>query len=38
MRDNGFNPEIILEKFLNSFFEVVNLQTTLRTLTENNCI
>ena len=33
MRDNNFNPETILELFLNSFFEVVNLHAPLRTLT-----
>ena len=33
MRDNDFNPETILEIFLNSFFEVVNLHAPVRTLT-----
>ena len=33
MRDNDFNPETILEIFLNSFSEVVNLQGPLPTLT-----
>ena len=33
MRDNDFNPETILEMFLNSFSEIVNLHAPLRTLT-----
>ena len=32
MRDNDFNPETILEMFLNSFSEIVNLLAPLRTL------
>ena len=33
MRDNNFNPESILEMFLNSFSEIVKLPAPLRTLT-----
>ena len=33
MRDNDFNPETILELFLNSFSKIVNLHAPLRTLT-----
>ena len=33
VRDNDFNPETILEMFLNSFSEIVNLHAPLRTLT-----
>ena len=33
MRDNNYNPETILEMFLNSFSEIVNLYAPLRTLT-----
>ena len=33
MRDNDFNPETILEKFLNSFSELVNLYAPLRSYT-----
>ena len=33
MRDNDFNPQTILEMFLNSFSEVINLNAPLRTLT-----